>query len=48
VLERGWTRLMREFGVRFDHEEARRYFSDASQDIQGDVVHFDPDGELIA
>ncbi len=43
VLERGWTRLLREYGVRFDHPEARALFADAGQDVQGDVVHLDPE-----
>lgn len=50
VLKRGWTRLMHEFGVRFDHAEALGYFRAAGQDVQGDIVHFDPEfvGQMVA
>ena len=44
TIERGWRRLMREVGVRFDHPEAQRLFREAGQDVDDDgVVRLDPD-----
>lgn len=42
TLERGWTRLASEVGVRFDHPKALDLFHSYGQTVDGDVVRFDP------
>ena len=42
-IEQGWMRIVREIGVAFDHPEALERLRDAGQDVEGDVVRFDPD-----
>ena len=42
-LERGWRRIVSELGIDFLHPEALQVFKDAGQEIEGDVVRFDPD-----
>ncbi len=42
TLERGWERLAREVGVRFDSPRALELFRAAGQDVDGDVVRFEP------
>jgi trimethylamine---corrinoid protein Co-methyltransferase len=42
TLERGWERLAREVGIRFDHPRALEAFGRAGQTVDGDVVRFDP------
>jgi trimethylamine--corrinoid protein Co-methyltransferase len=43
TVERGWERLAREIGIRFDHPRALRLFAEAGQTVEGDRVRFDPD-----
>ena len=43
AIERGWQRILREIGIAFDHEEALDVFRDAGQQVDGEVVRFDPD-----
>src|SRR5438270_8915801 len=42
-VERGWRRIVSELGIEFLHEEALDYFRAAGQEIDGQVVRFDPD-----
>ena len=42
-LERGWRRIVSELGIDFLHPEALQVFKDAGQEVEGDVVRFDPD-----
>ena len=43
TLERGWERLAREVGVRFDHPSALELFREAGQTVDDEgVVRFDP------
>jgi trimethylamine--corrinoid protein Co-methyltransferase len=42
TLERGWERLAREVGVRFDSPRALELFRAAGQEVDGDVVRFEP------
>jgi len=43
TIERGWERLAREVGVRFDHPRALDLFRESGQTVDDDVVRFDPD-----
>src|SRR5213078_1780920 len=43
VLERGWRRIVSEIGVQFAKPEAVELFRRAGQDVDGDVVKFDPE-----
>src|SRR5205085_5424251 len=43
VLERGWRRIVSEIGVQFAKPEAVELFRKAGQQVDGDVVKFDPD-----
>ena len=42
-LERGWRRIVSELGIEFLHEEALDYFRTAGQQVEGELVKFDPD-----
>ena len=42
-LERGWRRIVSELGVEFLYEEALDYFRGAGQQVDGQLVKFDPD-----
>jgi len=42
-LERGWRRIVSEIGVQFAKPEAVELFRKAGQQVDGDVVKFDPD-----
>jgi trimethylamine--corrinoid protein Co-methyltransferase len=43
AVERGWERLVREIGLRFDHPRALELFADAGQTVDGERVRFDPE-----
>src|SRR5690348_12239049 len=43
VLERGWRRIVSEIGVQFAKADAVELFRKAGQQVDGDVVKFDPD-----
>lgn len=40
TLEKGWLRLMNDYGVQFKYEPALAAFSEVGLDIDGDIVHF--------
>jgi trimethylamine---corrinoid protein Co-methyltransferase len=42
-LERGWRRIVSELGIEFLHPEALEYLRAAGQEVEGDLVRFDPD-----
>ena len=42
-LDRGWRRIVSELGIDFLHEEALAVLADAGQDVDGQLVRFDPD-----
>src|SRR6266581_6820238 len=42
-LERGWRRIVSELGIEFLYEEALDYFRAAGQEVDGQLVRFDPD-----
>src|SRR3989440_3766370 len=42
-LERGWRRIVSELGIEFLHDEALEYFRGAGQEVEGQLVKFDPD-----
>jgi trimethylamine---corrinoid protein Co-methyltransferase len=42
-LERGWRRIVSELGIEFLHDDALRYFKGAGQQVDGQLVKFDPD-----
>jgi trimethylamine--corrinoid protein Co-methyltransferase len=42
-LERGWRRIVSELGIEFLHDDALQYFTDAGQQVDGQLVKFDPD-----
>ncbi len=42
-LERGWRRIVSELGIEFLHDDALAYFKAAGQDVEGQLVKFDPD-----
>jgi trimethylamine--corrinoid protein Co-methyltransferase len=43
VLDSGWRRIVRDIGVEFLSEQALDLFRGAGQDVQGNLVRFDPD-----
>src|SRR6266536_1159483 len=43
TVERGWERLAREVGIRFDHPLALELFAEAGQTVEGERVRFDPE-----
>jgi trimethylamine--corrinoid protein Co-methyltransferase len=43
AVERGWERLVRDIGIRFDHPRALELFADAGQAVDGERVRFDPE-----
>jgi len=43
VLDRGWRRIVSEIGVQFAKPEAVELFAKAGQQVDGDVVKFDPE-----
>ena len=43
VLDRGWRRIVSEIGVQFAKPEAVELFRKAGQQVDGDVVKFDPE-----
>jgi trimethylamine--corrinoid protein Co-methyltransferase len=42
-LERGWRRIVSELGIEFLHDESLDYLRGAGQDVEGQLVKFDPD-----
>jgi trimethylamine---corrinoid protein Co-methyltransferase len=42
-LDRGWRRIVSELGIDFLHDEAIEIFRGAGQEIDGQLVRFDPD-----
>jgi trimethylamine---corrinoid protein Co-methyltransferase len=42
-LERGWRRIVSELGIEFLHDEALDYLRNAGQEVDGQLVRFDPD-----
>ena len=42
-LERGWRRIVSELGVDFQHVDAQEALAAAGQQVEGDLVKFDPD-----
>src|SRR5581483_8827129 len=42
-LERGWRRIVSELGIEFLYDEALDYLRGAGQDVDGQLVKFDPD-----
>jgi trimethylamine--corrinoid protein Co-methyltransferase len=42
-LERGWRRIVSDLGIEFLYDEALEYFKGAGQDVDGQLVKFDPD-----
>ncbi|MDE3191800.1 MAG: trimethylamine methyltransferase family protein [Acidobacteriota bacterium] len=42
-LERGWRRIVSDLGIEFLYEEALDVFKVAGQDVEGELVKFDPD-----
>ncbi len=42
-LERGWRRIVGELGIEFLHPEALEYLRGAGQEVEGELVRFDPD-----
>ena len=43
VLDHGWRRIVSEIGVQFAKPEAVELFRQAGQQVDGDVVKFDPE-----
>src|SRR5437868_13620915 len=42
-LEHGWRRIVSDLGIEFLHDEALDYLRDAGQDVDGQLVRFDPE-----
>ena len=42
-LERGWRRIVSELGIEFLHPEALEVLESAGQEVEGELVRFDPD-----
>jgi trimethylamine--corrinoid protein Co-methyltransferase len=42
-LDRGWRRIVSELGIDFLHDEALAVLADAGQEVDGQLVRFDPD-----
>jgi trimethylamine---corrinoid protein Co-methyltransferase len=42
-LERGWRRIVSELGIEFLHDEALDHLRGAGQEVDGQLVRFDPD-----
>jgi trimethylamine--corrinoid protein Co-methyltransferase len=42
-LERGWRRIVSDLGIEFLHDEALDYLRGAGQQVDGQLVKFDPD-----
>ena len=42
-LERGWRRIVSELGIEFLHPDALEFFKSAGQEVEGELVRFDPD-----
>src|SRR3954463_3771651 len=42
-LDRGWRRIVSELGIDFLHDDAIAVLRDAGQDVDGQLVRFDPD-----
>ncbi|MDQ3865290.1 MAG: trimethylamine methyltransferase family protein [Actinomycetota bacterium] len=42
-LDRGWRRIVRDLGIEFLHDDALAVLRDAGQEVEGQVVRFDPD-----
>ncbi len=43
VLDQGWRRIVSEIGIQFAKPEAVELFRRAGQQVEGDVVHLDPE-----
>ena len=42
-LERGWRRIVSDLGIEFLHDDAIEYLRGAGQEVEGNLVRFDPD-----
>jgi trimethylamine--corrinoid protein Co-methyltransferase len=42
-LERGWRRIVSELGIEFLHPDALEFLRNAGQEVDGELVRFDPD-----
>ena len=42
-LERGWRRIVSDLGIEFLHDDALEYLRSAGQEVEGQLVRFDPD-----
>jgi trimethylamine--corrinoid protein Co-methyltransferase len=42
-VERGWKRIVSDLGIEFLHEESLDYLRGAGQEVEGQLVRFDPD-----
>jgi trimethylamine--corrinoid protein Co-methyltransferase len=42
-LERGWRRIVSDLGIEFLHDEALDHLRGAGQEVEGNLVRFDPD-----
>jgi len=42
-LDRGWRRIVSDLGIEFLHDDALAYLRDAGQEVEGQLVRFDPD-----
>jgi trimethylamine--corrinoid protein Co-methyltransferase len=42
-LDHGWRRIVSELGIEFLHDDALDYFREAGQEVEGELVRFDPD-----
>ena len=42
-LDRGWRRIVSELGIEFLHDGAVEYLRNAGQEVEGQLVRFDPD-----
>jgi trimethylamine--corrinoid protein Co-methyltransferase len=42
-VERGWRRIVSDLGIEFLHDEALDYLRGAGQEVDGQLVRFDPD-----
>jgi trimethylamine---corrinoid protein Co-methyltransferase len=43
TIDQGWRRIVSDLGIEFLHEEALAQLRDAGQDVEGELVKFDPD-----
>jgi trimethylamine--corrinoid protein Co-methyltransferase len=43
TIDHGWRRIVSDLGIEFLHDEALAQLSDAGQEVDGQLVRFDPD-----